>query len=315
MTNSAQTVFPCTYNVADLVVWHSEVDSTNTVARHLLADGTLSTVDTLSLPIAVIAADRQTAGRGRLGRQWVSRAGESSTLTYATVVPASIALDESINGWLQMIAGLASVDAIRAVCSEAEAQPVHSDCCRDDYYPDDCRLMLKWPNDVFLHNHKLGGILAELVPLSASASTGAANVTHDGDDTSETSMIGILFGIGLNLGVPANELPTELSTSLQLHRTPLPTVIDLRDRIAVQTVTILRSRLERFITSPQTEIEQLHREIHTQCWTLGRNVKAQLANGSVLHGEAVSVNNDASLMIRTTTGELHIVRTGDVGVL
>ncbi len=65
-------------------------------------------------PIAVIVADSQTAGHGRLGRQWVSRPGESSMVSFATVLPQSLVTDPRVNGWLQMIAGLAAIDALTA---------------------------------------------------------------------------------------------------------------------------------------------------------------------------------------------------------
>ena len=61
---------------------------------------------------------------------------------------------------------------------------------------------LKWPNDVFCHGLKLGGLLSELVLLP------------DGEADDD---VVVVFGVGLNLALGASRLPTPQSTSLQLH--------------------------------------------------------------------------------------------------
>ncbi|WP_433066235.1 biotin--[acetyl-CoA-carboxylase] ligase [Dactylosporangium sp. CS-033363] len=86
----------------------------------------------------VIVAERQIAGRGRLGRQWESppRAGLAlSVLLRPTVPPARL-------GWLPLLAGVALAEAVRRIA-------------RIDAY-------LKWPNDLLLQgDRKTAGILAE----------------------------------------------------------------------------------------------------------------------------------------------------------
>src|SRR5262249_25693334 len=86
----------------------------------------------------VIVAERQTAGRGRLGRQWESpaRAGLAvSILLRPDVPPARL-------GWLPLLAGVALAESVRHVA-------------RVDAY-------LKWPNDLLLKgDRKTAGILAE----------------------------------------------------------------------------------------------------------------------------------------------------------
>lgn len=121
-------------------------------------------------------------------------------VSFATVLPQSLATDPRVNGWLQMIAGLAAVEAIDGVCAQVGATCAHASLDMPTPSPDApdspqdgsadiagahraaggqgaCGLRLKWPNDVFLHDHKLGGILLELVlPCggAASAVAGAA---------------------------------------------------------------------------------------------------------------------------------------------
>ncbi len=89
------------------------------------------------LPLWVLA-DRQTAGRGRSGRGWVSEPGNllASLALPLSAPPAAIPQ-------LSLLAGVAAVDAVRAACGAVPG------------------LRLKWPNDVLVVGGKLGGILVE----------------------------------------------------------------------------------------------------------------------------------------------------------
>jgi BirA family biotin operon repressor/biotin-[acetyl-CoA-carboxylase] ligase len=89
-----------------------------------------------------VVADEQTAGRGRLGRRWVSPPGTS---LLASVLLRPQATLEGI----PFVAGLAAIDALRREC-RLEAQ-------------------LKWPNDVLLEGRKLAGVLVEGISRSGAA--------------------------------------------------------------------------------------------------------------------------------------------------
>jgi BirA family biotin operon repressor/biotin-[acetyl-CoA-carboxylase] ligase len=84
-------------------------------------------------PHLVVVADHQTAGRGRLGREWVTPAG--AALTFSTVVDP--ALDDQWWPLVPLVAGYAVAQAVGG--------------------------SLKWPNDVLLHDLKVSGILVERV--------------------------------------------------------------------------------------------------------------------------------------------------------
>jgi BirA family transcriptional regulator, biotin operon repressor / biotin---[acetyl-CoA-carboxylase] ligase len=87
---------------------------------------------------AVLAAEQQTAGRGRLGRTWTSP--PRAALTFSVLLrPAAV--PRARQGWLPLLAGVAVAAAVRAVAA-VDAQ-------------------LKWPNDVLVGAAKLGGILGE----------------------------------------------------------------------------------------------------------------------------------------------------------
>ena len=101
-----------------------ECPSTNTWA--------LDHLDALA-PGCCVFTPRQTAGRGRDGRAWVSPAGVLTASWVVQAPPAPV---------LALISGLALCHAI------------------EDLMPD-LRLELKWPNDVYHHGLKLAGILIE----------------------------------------------------------------------------------------------------------------------------------------------------------
>src|SRR5579859_1255783 len=86
----------------------------------------------------VLAAEEQRAGRGRMGRAWVSP--PRAALTFSVLVRPS-AVPPARLGWLPLLTGVAVTSAVRAVTAV------------------DARL--KWPNDVLVRDAKLGGILAE----------------------------------------------------------------------------------------------------------------------------------------------------------
>ena len=196
---AATPQLPRTTAVADHVVAVDETDSTNALAVQMIGDGSLTLPDHQDgeLAVAVVAADRQTAGRGRNGHKWVSQPGRCSTMSYAVRIPRAIATDESVNGWLQMIAGLVTLDAER-----------HDRGIRCRAEPAGLLAGTQMAERRVLPRLKLGGLLSELViPPSSGTGTDA-----DADDD-----VVIVFGVGLNLALGACRLPTPQSTSLQLH--------------------------------------------------------------------------------------------------
>ena len=86
---------------------------------------------------AVVVAELQTEGRGRLGRRWLAPAG--SSLLFSLLLRPRVRSDRLPE--LSLVAGRAVADAIAAT---AELQPT-----------------LKHPNDVLLGGRKVCGILAE----------------------------------------------------------------------------------------------------------------------------------------------------------
>jgi len=109
------------------------VEETGSTNADLLAEARSGARDGV-----VLVAEAQTAGRGRLGRRWVSP--PRGTLTFSVLLrPAGV--PAGLLGWLPLLAGVATASAL------VETAGV------------DARL--KWPNDVLAGGAKLAGILAE----------------------------------------------------------------------------------------------------------------------------------------------------------
>jgi BirA family biotin operon repressor/biotin-[acetyl-CoA-carboxylase] ligase len=102
---------------------------------------------------AVLVAEEQAAGRGRIGRQWVSPP-RAALLFSVLLRPASVPAYR--RGWLPLLAGTAVASALRGAAS--------------------VDALLKWPNDVLVDGRKVAGILVEQAGDAMVVGTGI-NVT------------------------------------------------------------------------------------------------------------------------------------------
>lgn len=115
----------------------SETASTNADAMRLARAGE-------ALPLWV-SAKRQTEGRGRAGRSWVSGDGNlQASLAALCTAPLPAA------GQLSLVAGVALVDAIQSLSPASASGGA---------------VRLKWPNDLLIGGAKAGGILVECTTL------------------------------------------------------------------------------------------------------------------------------------------------------
>jgi biotin-[acetyl-CoA-carboxylase] ligase BirA-like protein len=112
------------------LVAFEELASTNDEARRLVDAGERG-------PLWIVA-ERQSAGRGRRGRSWISPAGN----LYASLV-VSGAFGPSLAPQLGFVAGVAMLETLKAMTGRKHG------------------FALKWPNDLLLERAKLGGILLE----------------------------------------------------------------------------------------------------------------------------------------------------------
>jgi BirA family biotin operon repressor/biotin-[acetyl-CoA-carboxylase] ligase len=130
-------------------------DSTNERAKELALAGAPGGL--------VITADEQTAGRGRRGNEWFAPPG--SCLLYSAL----------LRPFSAERAPLLPLAVPVAVCEAAESvAPV--------------RCQLKWPNDIWIDERKVAGVLVEARPDEGWA----------------------VIGVGVNVGIPQDDFPPEL---------------------------------------------------------------------------------------------------------
>ena len=119
----------------------------------------------------VLTAETQTAGRGRMGRTWLSPPGAAlmfSVLLRPTAVPPAR------RGWLPLLAGVAITFALRGLTG--------------------LDVGLKWPNDVLIGDGKLAGILAEQSAGAIVAGAGINVSTRRSELPVETATSLLLAG-------------------------------------------------------------------------------------------------------------------------
>jgi BirA family biotin operon repressor/biotin-[acetyl-CoA-carboxylase] ligase len=143
---------------------------------------------------------------------------------------------------------------------------------------------LKWPNDLLVAGRKCAGILAEAV----------------GD--------GVVIGIGLNVTLRADELPTPAATSLALA--------GARTTDRAVLLPALLAAIEQWYgrwraAAGDADAAGLRAAYLRSCATLGRPVRALLPDGTELTGTATTVDPDGRLVLETPGGPRHLA-AGDV---
>jgi len=138
----------------------SETDSTNTRLKEWAREGRIAAP-------YVLTADSQTAGRGRLGRRFVSPAGTGLYMSILIAPPANTDAGK--------ITVLAAVAVCRAIHELTGLQP-----------------KIKWVNDLFLRGKKVCGILAERIDKGVIVGIGVNLKTPPGGFPPEAGVAGAL---------------------------------------------------------------------------------------------------------------------------
>jgi BirA family transcriptional regulator, biotin operon repressor / biotin---[acetyl-CoA-carboxylase] ligase len=226
---------------------------------------------------AVLVAEEQTRGRGRLDRSWHSVPG--AALTFSVLVRPS-GVPAASRGWLPLLAGVAVASA---VSGQAAANA-----------------SLKWPNDVLAEDAKLAGILAEQAGDSIVVGFGI-NVGQTAAELPPSDPGRLEAGADLAGRPPA--------TSLGM----LGAKTD-REALLVGVLRCLEHWYLRWSGGRRPgdpEASGLRAAYLRQCSTVGRNVRVELPGGRVLAGLASDVDGCGQLVVQTAAGPVP-VSAGDV---
>jgi BirA family biotin operon repressor/biotin-[acetyl-CoA-carboxylase] ligase len=246
-----------TRRLGNPVLYFESVSSTNDVAAEQAAAGAPEGL--------LVLANEQTAGRGRLDRIWWAPAG-SSLLISILLRPPILA---GHAGQLTMCLGLAAAEGIEDVTGRRPA--------------------LKWPNDLLLNGHKLGGMLTEL--------------RLDGERVESA-----VLGLGLNVNLDFQKAPPD---QVDLTRNAISLQMVLGRPVArLPLLAAILARCEAWygrLLAGQSPAVAWSARLDT----LGRRVSVAMPGGS-LEGIATGVNPEGALLVRGDDGRTTIVWAGDV---
>jgi BirA family biotin operon repressor/biotin-[acetyl-CoA-carboxylase] ligase len=222
-----------------------QLDSSNSELMRRARDGRAEPV--------LLVAEQQTAGRGRHGRDWHSTAGDS--LTFSLGLPLA-PMDWS---GLSLAVGVSVAESLHPA------------------------IRLKWPNDLWVDDRKLGGILIETASFGGAAERYA------------------VIGVGLNIGArPATGLSTPPAALRELL--PYAQAPDVLQLVAAPLV----ASLLRFA---QSGFAPFRAAFEARDALRGRAVA--LSDGST--GTAQGVSEAGSLLVHTAAG-LQAVSSSEVSV-
>ncbi|MDP2929137.1 MAG: biotin--[acetyl-CoA-carboxylase] ligase [Candidatus Omnitrophota bacterium] len=154
---------------------------------------------------------------------------------------------------------------------------------------------IKWPNDIMMDGKKLCGILTEM------------KAEQDRVDF-------VVLGIGINVNSPIKQLPRGASSIKeelrQLHRAGVKTALS-----RVELVKKVLERLEEYYNILKKEgfgpIIETWKDLSSM---IGSRVKVTLP-GKTFEGLAHDINPDGALVVRTESGLLEKVSSGDVVIV
>lgn len=249
------------------VEYHEAIGSTNDRARELAEDG--------ASDVAVVASE-QTAGRGRLDREWSGPAGG----IYCSLL---IRPDRPLAH--APIYTLAAAVAVTRAAREAGVDAA-----------------IKWPNDV---------LVSTANESQSDSQSDDVNVPDESEERGGRKLCGILtelegeadrigwlvVGIGVNANVDADTLPAG-ATSLQTERGE-----PVERRLFVQ-------RLLEAFDDLRADPESILDAWRDHALTLGQRVRVETPGGDVV-GEAVDVEFPGGLIVETDSGEQKRVTAGD----
>jgi BirA family biotin operon repressor/biotin-[acetyl-CoA-carboxylase] ligase len=215
--------------------------STNTTAIEMAEAGTPEWT--------LVSAAHQTDGRGRLGRAWTDVA--DTALLFSLVLRP--ALPPARAGLLSLLAGACMAEAIRDTAGR--------------------RVTCKWPNDLLLHDDKVGGILLE---------------SAVDDDVLRY----VVVGIGVNLETP-EEVPGAGAIGVRAG---------LRDLLTAFLVLFNAA----YTTSDASLPERVRHAWLPVSATIGQSVRATTTAGREVTGRAVGIDDFGSLQLSTDDGEVRV---------
>jgi BirA family biotin operon repressor/biotin-[acetyl-CoA-carboxylase] ligase len=239
------------------VFFYPKIDSTNTqakmIAGHGVHDGTL------------VITDYQTQGQGRLKRQWVSPPQKNlllSIIFYPLVAPSKVF-------YITLFVSLAVCKSLNALFK--------------------IKAGIKWPNDVYVNNRKICGVLTDV-------------------STDQKRIKWVVVGVGLNVNVDPSLDPElrSLATSIKRETGKAQKRLPILKRILEEM-----DRLYKLFLSGETK--QIRDEWLSYSIILGKKVNI-FSDGLQETGIAETIDEEGALILLTPDGKRKKIVAGDVSL-
>lgn len=220
----------------------------------------------------VLIAEEQSAGRGRMQREWISPRGSGlfvSVLLRPGVPPSAVA-------WMPLIAGIALSETVERTTGVPAG--------------------LKWPNDLLLGAgddwRKGAGILSE------------ALAGPDG--------MALVLGMGVNIRQRREELPTGAGGLPATSLAAEGATADREQFAADLLVALAEAEGRWRDAGGDVVSTGLLDRYRERCRTLGQRVRVELGGDADLHGVATDIDSSGRLVVDADDGEPTAVSAGDV---
>ena len=221
----------------------------------------------------VIVANEQTAGRGRQSNTWWT--GQDA-LAFSMLLDAKQhGLNPRNVAYLSLGIGFATMQALRCTVEETlnESKNDHSD--NTATMP---KIEIRWPNDVYVNDRKISGILIE-VP----------NMRH------------IVIGVGINTNNSATDAPEEIRDKIITLGDVLGRKID-QDRLIFYLCREIMDVLKYF----PSHLSELLEKVEKNLYQVDKLVNISQENEQI-SGKCLGLNPDGSLRVLTETGEKAVI--------
>jgi BirA family transcriptional regulator, biotin operon repressor / biotin---[acetyl-CoA-carboxylase] ligase len=221
--------------------YEKRLDSTQTFAHQLARDGAVHGT--------VVIADEQLKGRGRLSRNWDSQKGKGIWMSIILRPP----LEPHRAPQLTLLTAVAIANMLK-VRINVEAK-------------------IKWPNDIFLNDHKLCGVLTEI--------------------QAEQDLIQyVIIGIGLNVNHEQDDIPDDLKG--------IATSLKIETNKNWQREKLIWNLLDEFEKKYELYIQKGFPPIKQQ-WESYAYMKEQIvsikAGNQVFDGKIIGIHDDGALLV------------------
>ena len=258
---------PASEQVASQLEWRESAGSTN-LELIKLAQSRVALGEAELPNFTVYATANQQAGRGRAGRVWETPADAALAISVLLYPPVSAPVDLGKLAWLPLIAGLAMSQTVESFLPTlAKDQTV---------------VGVKWPNDVLVNEQKICGVLTELVTVNGTSA--------------------VVIGAGINLSQTQDQLPIANATSMQLLGANLPEDLAERfDAVLASYLTNLKELYGRFVNLGLDAVASgVRQQVINNCVSLGRQVRAELPDGTSQLGRAATIDDSGRLVLDLT---------------